>query len=71
MHVEAVEGATQEGRTVVLGLKGCGHLWNSKSVAVSFFLPLLFKRQLTDGAKGEETRGFITPCVALRLLFLT
>lgn len=70
VHAEAVEGATREGRPLVLGLKGCGHLWN-KSVGVSFFLPLLFTHQLTDGAEGEETRGFITPCVALGLLFLT
>lgn len=70
MHAEAVEGATREGRTVRPGLKGCGHLWN-KSVGVSFFLPLLFKRQLKDGAEGEETRGFITACVALGLWFLT
>lgn len=70
MQAEALEGATQEGGTVVSGLKGCRHLWD-KSVGVSSSPPLLFKRQLTDGAEGEKTQGFITPCVALGLLFLT
>lgn len=60
MHAEAVEGATREGRTVVLRLKGCGHLWN-KSVRVSFFLPLLFKCQLTDGAEERRHRGSSHP----------
>lgn len=70
VHAEALKAATQIGRAVVPGLKGCRYLWN-KSVGVSFFPPLLFKHQLTDGAEGEKTQGFITPCVALGLLFLT
>lgn len=73
MPAEAVDTATREREDQGAGLKrGCRNPFGINLSAFPSFSLLLFKRQLTDGGEGEETRGLITPCVALGgLLFLT